>query len=263
MTSPTIPTVALRTPTGDLPIPLIGLGTWRSNGREGYLAVRHALDVGYRLVDTATAYGNEESVGRAVADSGLDRSEVFLTTKLPPEAAGHERATVERSLRLLGTDHVDLWLVHWPPNGQAAPSTWQAMRELRDEGLVRAIGVSNYSLGQIDELVAATGEAPAVNQIPWSPRDYDAALVAGHAERGVVLEGYSPFRRTDAGNPVLTKIAAAHGVTVQQVVLAWHVHHRFVAIPKSTRPERIEANLDLGVTLTDEEAARIDGLGAA
>jgi diketogulonate reductase-like aldo/keto reductase len=264
MTTPPLPTLALRTPAGDVPIPLLGLGTWRSDGEEGYRAVRHALDVGYRHVDTATGYRNEDLVGRAVADSGLDRAEVFITTKLPPEAAGREQETLERSLRLLDTDYVDLWLVHWPPNGNARPSTWQALRGLRDEGLVRAIGVSNYSLAQIDELIAATGEAPAINQIPWSPFEYDAAIVSGHAQRGVALEGYSPFRRTDATSPLLLELAAEHGVTVQQIVLLWHLRHRVVAIPKSTRPERIEANIDLfGFTLSDEEIARIDGLGRA
>jgi diketogulonate reductase-like aldo/keto reductase len=262
MTTPPVPTLALRTPAGDVPIPLLGLGTWRSDGEEGYRAVRHALDVGYRHVDTATGYRNEDLVGRAVADSGLDRAAVFVTTKLPPEAAGRERETLQRSLRLLATEYVDLWLVHWPPNGNARPSTWEAFRELRDEGLVRAIGVSNYSLAQIDELIEATGEAPAINQVPWSPFEYDAAIVSGHAQRGVALEGYSPFRRTDATNPVLVEIAAEHGVTVQQVVLLWHLRHRVVAIPKSTRPERIEANIDLfGFTLSDEVIARIDGLG--
>ena len=261
MTTPAIPTIDLRTPAGDIPIPLLGLGTWQADGDAGYRAVRHALDVGYRHVDTATGYGNEDQVGRAVADSGLDRADVFLTTKLPPEAAGRERETLEQSLRLLRTDYVDLWLVHWPPNGAATPSTWQALRDLRDQGLVRAIGVSNYSLAQIDQLVGATGEAPAINQIPWSPADHDPMALSGHAERGVAVEGYSPLRRTDAGDPLLAAIAETHGVTVQQVILLWHLRHRVVVIPKSTRPDRIEANIDiLGFTLSDEEIARIDGL---
>lgn len=256
-----IPTIDLRTPAGDIPIPLLGLGTWQSDGEAGYRAVRHALDIGYRHVDTATGYGNEDQVGRAVADSGLDRADVFITTKLPPDAAGRERETLERSLRLLGTDYVDLWLVHWPPNGAATPSTWQAFRRLRDEGLVRAVGVSNYSLDQIDELIDATGEAPALNQIPWSPRDHDPMVVSGHAQRQVALEGYSPFKRTDPEHPVLREIAAAHSATVQQVIVLWHVRHRVVVIPKSAKPDRIAANLAaLELTLSDEEVARIDGL---
>ena len=256
-----IPTLDLRTPAGAVPIPMLGLGTWRLRGEQGYRAVRHALEVGYRHVDTATAYGNEDVVGRAVADSGLDRADVFLTTKLPPDAAGRERETLRRSLRDLGTTYVDLWLVHWPPDGQARPETWREFQAARDEGLVRAIGVSNYSLAQIDELVAATGEAPAVNQVPFSPADYDPQLVAGHARRTVALEGYSPLRRTAADDPVLTAIAGAHGVTVAQVVLGWHLRHDVIVIPKSATPERIERNADLGgFTLSDDEVARIDAL---
>ncbi len=263
MTTPSIPTIDLRTPTGDIPIPLLGLGTWQSEGDDAYRAVRHALDVGYRHIDTATGYGNEDQVGRAVADSGVDREQVFVTTKLPPDAAGRERETLEQSLRLLGTEYVDLWLIHWPPNKQATPSTWKAFGELRDQGLVRAIGVSNYSLEQIDELIAATGEAPAINQIPWSPADHDPMVVAGHAQREVALEGYSPFKRTDADHPVLTEIAREHDATVQQVVLKWHLRHRVVVIPKSTNEERIEANLAaVDLSLSDEEVARIDALGA-
>lgn len=257
-----IPTIDLHTPSGGYPIPLLGLGTWQSEGDEAYRAVRHALDVGYRHIDTATGYGNEDQVGRGIADSGVDREQVFVTTKLPPEAAGSERETLEKSLNLLGTEYVDLWLVHWPPNKQATPSTWQAFRDLRDEGLVRAIGVSNYSIEQIDELVRATDEAPAINQIPWSPSDFDADLVSAHTQRDVALEGYSPFKRTDTDSSVLTEIAEAHGVSVQQVVLRWHLRHRVVAIPKSTNPERIEHNFDvMGFNLSDEEVARIDSLG--
>jgi 2,5-diketo-D-gluconate reductase A len=261
MSTAAILTLDLRTPDGAVPIPLLGLGTWQSEGDDAYRAVRHALDVGYRHVDTATAYGNEDQVGRALADSPIDRDDVFVTTKLPPDHAGRERETLKGSLRLLGTDHVDLWLVHWPPHGEATPETWQAFRDLRDEGKVRAIGVSNYSVEQVDALVDATGEAPAINQIPWSPADFDLGLVAAHTQRGVALEGYSPFKRTDTSSPVLVEIAEAKGVTVEQVVLLWHLRHRVVVIPKSVTPERIERNLDvLGFTLSDEDVARIDAL---
>lgn len=262
MTTPSSPSVALRTPTGDLGMPQLGLGTWRSEGEAAYRAVRHALDVGYRHVDTATGYANEDQVGRGITDSGVDREQVFVTTKLPPEAAGRERATLERSLRLLGTEYVDLWLIHWPPRGLATPSTWQALRGLRDEGLIRAIGVSNYSISQIDELLEVTGEAPAVNQVPWSPTDHDPRLLADHVRRDVVLEGYSPFKRTDTADPVLTSIAQKHDATVQQVIVAWHIHHGVVVIPKSANPERIKSNLAaLALTLSDAEVALIDALG--
>lgn len=156
---------------------------------------------------------------------------------------------------------MDLWLIHWPPNRQASPETWQVFREARDEGLVRSIGVSNYSIAQLDELIAATGEAPAVNQIPYSPRDHDPDLLAAHRERGVVVEGYSPLKRTSLDSPALVSAAQAHGVTPAQVVLRWHVQHDVVVIPKSTRQERIATNLDiLGFELTEEQMAAIDAL---
>jgi len=248
-------------PGGD--IPLLGLGTWQSEGDDAYRAVLHALEAGYRHVDTATGYGNQTQVGRALAESAVPRDDVFVTTKLPPSHADRVRQTLEESLTQLGTDHLDLWLIHWPPDGRARPDVWEQFVAARDEGLVRSIGVSNYSVAQIDELIAATGEAPAIDQIPWSPTDYDADLVAALHDRGVVLEGYSPFKRTDLDSPALTEIAAAHGVTPAQVVLRWHLDHGFVAIPKSVHPERIDANLDVtGFTLDADELARVDALGA-
>jgi 2,5-diketo-D-gluconate reductase A len=257
--TPTTPTIALR----GADIPVLGLGTWQSEGGDAERAVADALQAGYRHIDTATAYGNQTEVGRGLASSGVNRSEVFLTTKLPPDHAGRERETLEASLKELGVDALDLWLVHWPPNKQATPETWARFIELRDEGLVRAIGVSNYSIAQIDELVQATGEAPAINQIPWSPADFDADLLAAHAERGVVVEGYSPFKRTDLDHPVLAEIARAHDATPAQVVLGWHLEHDVVVIPKSVNPERISSNLRaLDVSLSADEVARIDALGA-
>jgi 2,5-diketo-D-gluconate reductase A len=246
---------------GGVTMPMVGFGTWQLQGRRAYEAVRHALQVGYRHVDTATMYRNEEEVGRAIADSGLDRKEVFVTTKLPPGSAGRARATLAESLRALGTDYVDLWLVHWPPRRQASVPLWRDFLALRDEGRCRAVGVSNYSIGEIDELIAATGERPAVNQIPWSPSRYDAALLAAHAERGVAVEGYSPLKGTRLRDPVLAEIAARHGVTPAQVILRWNLELGVTVIPKSGRPERIQSNFDLfGFSLTAEEMARIDSL---
>ena len=253
----TMPTLDLAGAT----IPMLGLGTWQSEGDDARRAVATALDLGYRHVDTATGYDNEAQVGRGLADAAVPRSEVFVTSKLPPDHAGRERRTLERSLTDLGIDHLDLWLVHWPPHGEATPATWAAFRELRDEGLTRAIGVSNYSIAQIDELIAATGEAPAINQIPWSPTDFDPALVAAHAERGVAIEGYSPFKRSDLEHPALVAAAAAHGVTTRQVVLRWHLDHGVVVIPKSVHRERLAANLDvLGFSLSGAELAAIDAI---
>jgi 2,5-diketo-D-gluconate reductase A len=254
----TTPTVTLSAGTE---MPLLGFGTWRLAGDSAYSSVLRALEVGYRHIDTATMYGNEREIGRALRDSAVPRAEVFLTTKLPAENAGRERDTLRHSLDALGVDAVDLWLVHWPPNGVAAPETWSEFIALRNEKLTSAIGVSNYSTAQIDELIDATGEAPAVNQIKWGPSLYDAGQVAQLRDRNVVLEGYSPFRTTNLSHPALLEIASAHGVRPEQVVVRWHIDHGFVVIPKSANPERIASNADVfGFTLSAEELARLDGL---
>ena len=254
------PTVTI---TPGVEMPLVGLGTWQANGNEAYEAVRHALDVGYRHIDTATMYGNEAAVGRAVRDSGLPCDEVFITTKLPSGNAGRERATIDASLDALGLDRVDLWLIHWPPGGRAAPQVWEQFIQVQADGLARAIGVSNYDERQIDELIAATGVTPAVNQIEWSPALYDAAVVQAHRARGVTLEGYSPFKSANLNERALAEIAERHGVTTRQVVVRWHVEHGTVVIPKSSDPARIAANFDVfEFALDDAEVARIDALGS-
>jgi 2,5-diketo-D-gluconate reductase A len=252
------PTITLH---GDVSMPLMGFGTWQVTGRRGYEAIRYALAVGYRHLDTATMYRNESEVGRAVRDSGLRRDEVFITTKLPPDRAGRERQTLAASIKALDTDYVDLWLVHWPPRGGAAPDTWREFLAARDGGLVRAVGVSNYSTAQIDQLIRATGQPPAVNQIRWSPSLYDPRRLAEHRERGVILEGYSPFKTSDLTHPVLARIAQAHGVSPAQVVLRWHVDHQIPVIPKSVTHDRIRSNFDVfDFALNAEELRQIDAL---
>ena len=241
-------------------MPLLGFGTWQIRGASAYEAVRDALEAGYRHIDTATMYGNEAEVGRALADSGVPRDDVFVTTKLPPERAGRERETLDASLRALGVGAVDLWLIHWPPRRKSVP-VWREMLAARSEGRARAVGVSNYGIDEIDELIAATGEKPAVNQIRFGPSLYDPKLIAGHRERGVVVEGYSPFKTTNLHDPVLTRIAATHGVDPARVVLRWHVQHDIVVIPKSKTPERIATNAAIdGFELTADEMAAVNGL---
>jgi 2,5-diketo-D-gluconate reductase A len=257
-------TEAAAVPSVNLPggvrMPMIGFGTWRLGGRAGREALHAALAVGYRHIDTATMYGNEADVGHVLADVEIARDEVFITTKLPSRRAGKERATLAASLRALGTSYVDLWLVHWPPERKLVP-VWREFLTLRDAGRARAVGVSNYSLAQIDRLIEATGEAPAVNQIAWSPARYDPALLAGHRERGVAVEGYSPLKRTKLTDPVLTEIAAAHDATPAQVVLRWHLEHEVTVLVKSSHPDRIAANIDLmHFSLSPDEVARIDAL---
>jgi diketogulonate reductase-like aldo/keto reductase len=262
----TIPALPLPKAADGTPVemPLLGFGTWQLRGDAAYEAVRDALEAGYRHLDTATMYGNEAEVGRALKDSGVPRDEIFVTTKLPPERAGKERATIEASLRDLGVDAVDLWLIHWPPNRGKSVAVWREFLAARDAGLVRSVGVSNFGLDEIDELADATGERPAVNQIRFGPTLWDEALVAGHRERGVVVEGYSPFKTTNLHDPALTKVAAAHGVDPARVVLRWHVQHEIVVIPKSRTPERITRNAAIdGFTLTPGEMAAIDGLAGS
>jgi 2,5-diketo-D-gluconate reductase A len=242
-------------------MPLIGLGTWELRGSDAVAATTAALELGYRHIDTATMYANEAEIGRALRDSAVARDDVFVTTKLPADRVGEERATIEASLEALGLDHVDLWLVHWPPAGDASPHVWDALLALRDEGLATDVGVSNYTPAQIDELVASSGEAPAVNQIPWAPSIFDAAVKDAHETRGVVLEGYSPFRRTDLSTRSIGDIAGRLGVTPAQVVLRWHVQRGIVAIPKSVRPARLAQNLDVfGFELAEADMARLDEL---
>jgi len=242
-------------------MPLLGFGTWQIEDSEATGATEFALEAGYRHIDTATGYGNEAGIGKALASAALPRDSVFLTTKLPPDHGGRERRTLDESLTKLGVDRVDLWLVHWPPNGEATPAVWEQVVKVQEEGLATSIGLSNYSLDQIDELNSATGVAPAVHQIKWGPTLYDPTLVAGLEERGVVLEGYSPFKVSNLSDETLVSIADAHDATTAQVIVAWHLAHGFVVIPKSAQRERIVANAaGAGVSLTDEEVAAIDGL---
>jgi diketogulonate reductase-like aldo/keto reductase len=242
-------------------MPVVGFGTWQITGADAYRAVRVALDAGYPLLDTATMYGNEAEIGRAIHDSGAARDRLFVTTKLPPEDAGRERQTIEASLSALRLDHVDLWLVHWPPADRMLVPIWERLLAIRDAGLASAVGVSNYSIEQIDRLVAETGQAPSVNQIPWAPSLFDADLLAASRERGVVVEGYSAFKNTDLAGDRLVAIADRHGVSTAQVVVRWHVQHRVVVIPKSVSPTRIADNLDVfGFELSDAEMGTLDGL---
>jgi 2,5-diketo-D-gluconate reductase A len=260
MTQTTVPAALL--PSGE-GMPLLGFGTWQIRGPAAYDAVRTALEVGYRHLDTATIYRNEQEVGRALADSGVPRDEVFVTTKVPPHAKDPQQV-LETSLQRLGTDYLDLWLIHWTQGDSIQEDLWRVLLDAQQAGTVRDVGVSNYSLDQIDRLTEVTGTQPAVNQIEWAPTLYDGELARGHAQRGVVLEGYSALKNTDLNDPVLRRIADAHGVSTAQVLLRWHLDHGFVAIPKSATPGRIAANVAVtGFWLSDEEVSEIDGLAGS
>ncbi|MFH8788257.1 aldo/keto reductase [Streptomyces roseoverticillatus] len=248
-------------------MPPLGFGTWQLKGDDAYRAVSLALEAGYRHLDTATLYGNEDAVGKALAVGGLPRDEVFVTTKFAQRSPGREPEALARSLDRLGLERVDLWLLHYPlkdPGENAA--VWDAFLAAADEGLATDVGVSNHSLDQLDALTAATGRTPAVNQIRLNPPLYDPAVVEGHHDRQVVLEGHSPLRPRKPGlaHPAVVEIAAAHGATPAQVVLAWQLAHRIPAIPRSGHPERILENFHAtDLDLTPGDIARIDALGKA
>lgn len=242
-------------------MPLLGFGTWQLRGDTARAAVSTALGVGYRHLDTAAVYRNEKEVGAGLADSGVPREDVFVTTKCPPRHAGRELATLRASLDALGTDHVDLWLVHWPAGDGADTGMWRAFLEARERRLARAVGVSNYSLGQLDELTARSGVTPAVNQVEWSPLLFDRAVLDGHRARGVVLEGYSALRGGTLKHPTVLAVAERQGRTPAQVIIRWHLQHGVVVIPKSGKEERIRSNAQVGdLELTDEDMADLDGI---
>ena len=244
----------------DNEIPLLGLGVWQvPNGPEAENAVRWALELGYRHVDTAQAYGNEESVGRALRDSGVPREEVFITTKFYPAQKDPE-SEAQRSLERLGVDQLDLYIIHWPQGGPTW--AWPGMERAHERGYARSIGVSNFSVGELDELLAVAETRPAVNQVQFNPFAYRRSLLEACEERDVALEAYSPLgtgRHLSDGR--VREIAERVGRTPAQVLLRWCVQRDLVVIPKSTHRERIEGNAEIfDFTLSDEDMAALDAL---
>ena len=241
-------------------IPLLGLGVWQvPNGPECENAVRWALELGYRHVDTAQAYGNEESVGRALRDSGVPREEVFITTKFYPAREDPE-AEAQGSLERLGVDQVDLYIIHWP---QAGPTwAWPGMERAHERGYARSIGVSNFSVGELDELMSVAETRPVVNQVQFSPFKYRRKLLEACDERGVALEAYSPLGTGQhLSDERVRRIAERVGRTPAQVLLRWCVQLDLVVIPKSTHRERIEENAQIfDFTLSAEDMAALDAL---
>ncbi|MFI5555833.1 aldo/keto reductase [Streptomyces sp. NPDC051738] len=236
-------------------IPALGLGTWPMDDAGAEQAVRGALELGYRLVDTATNYRNETGVGRGVASGGVPREEIVVTTKLPGRHHGYEEtlASFEESRARLGLDYVDLYLIHWPlPRVDKYVDSWKAMIKLREDGLVRSIGVSNFTAGHIERLERETGVLPSVNQIELHPLFPQDELRAFHADKGILIESWSPLGRGSSllEDAVVKGIADALKVTPGQVVLRWHTQLGALPIPKSANRERQRENLDVfGFTL--------------
>src|SRR5689334_19213864 len=241
-------------------IPLLGLGVWQvPDGRECEDSVRWALEAGYRHIDTAQAYGNEASVGRALKDSGVPREEVFLTTKFYP-ARRDPVAEVERSLERLGVDVVDLYIVHWPQGGPTW--AWEGMQRARQLGHARSIGVSNYSVSEIEAVLGVGGEQPVINQVQFSPFEYRRALQEACEGRGVALEAYSPLGTgRHLRDREVAGIAERLGRTPAQVLIRWSLQRGLVVLPKSTHRERIEQNAQVfDFELSDDDLATLDGL---
>lgn len=258
----TVPALSLNDGTT---IPQVGYGVLMIPNAETEAAVTMALDAGYRSIDTATIYGNEEGVGSAIAASAVPREELFVTTKLWNEDQGDPRAALETSLRRLGLTHVDMYLIHWPvPSRDRYIAAWRVLQELRDEGLVRTIGVSNFQVPHIERLQRETGELPAVNQVELHPRLIQRELREIHAAHGIVTEAWSPLDRgAMLDDPTVAGIARAHDRSPAQVVLRWHVQLGNVVIPKASSPERIAANLALfDFALDDDEMTAISALDA-
>ncbi|MET8893716.1 aldo/keto reductase [Streptomyces albogriseolus] len=240
-------------------IPALGLGTWPMDDAEAERAVTSALHAGYRLIDTAANYRNETGVGRAVAGAGVPREEIVVTTKLPGRHHGYEEtlASFEESRARLGLEYVDLYLIHWPlPRVDKYVDSWKAMIRLREDGLVRSIGVSNFTPAHIERLEKETGVLPSVNQVEMHPFFPQEELRAYHADKGVLTESWSPLGRGSQllDDLAVAAVADAHGVTPAQAVLRWHVQLGAVPVPKSSDPERQRANLDVfGFELDDAQ----------
>lgn len=263
MTALSIPMTAFRDGT---PVPLVGFGTTAMKGVEGAAGIASALRAGYRLVDTAAQYGNEAAVGQGLVDSGVGRDEVLVTTKVAGGDQGREAARrgVEESARRLGLERIDIVLIHWPnPSRGLALETWRTLLDLREEGLIGHAGVSNFRPEQLEELHAATGEWPEINQIQLSPALPRTEAVAFHAEHGILTQAWGPLGGRE-GLPAqfaLRRVAAEHRVDPSQVSLRWAVDQGIIVIPKSTDPERQRRNASLdGVLLDDADRALLASL---
>jgi len=249
-------------------MPQLGLGVWQSPREVTAQAVRSALSVGYRSIDTAAAYRNEAEVGEGVRASGLDRAEVFVTTKLWNDDQGFDSTlrAMDASLHRLGMDYVDLYLIHWPaPQQGRYLDSWKAFIRLREEGKARSIGVSNFTVEHLERIIGETGVTPTVNQVELHPRHQQADLRAAHQRLGVATESWSPLGQgallTD---PVVAKIAAKHGKTPAQAIIRWHLDLGLIVIPKSVTPARIAQNLDVfDFKLDAEDLAAIAALDDA
>ncbi|MCQ8278412.1 aldo/keto reductase [Acetobacteraceae bacterium KSS8] len=260
---PNVPTIALN---GGGAIPQLGYGVFKVKPEEAERAVGIAIQEGYRSIDTAAIYRNEEGVGRAIAAAEVPRAELFVTTKLWNTDQGTDTAlrAFETSLGKLGLDYVDLYLIHWPrPQDDKYVESWRVLERIAAEGRARAIGVSNFTVAHLRRLIDETGTVPAVNQIELHPGLQQNELHEFHRSHGIVTEAWSPLAQGELENPVIGALAEKHGRTPAQVVLRWHMQRGVVAIPKSVTPSRIRENIDVfGFALDEADMRQMAGLDA-
>ncbi|WP_189302732.1 aldo/keto reductase [Streptomyces albospinus] len=258
----TVPSITLN---NDLPMPQLGYGVWQIPDDEAFAAVGHALEAGYRSIDTAAIYGNEEGTGKALAASGIAREELFVTTKLWNSEQGYDATlrAFDASLAKLGLEYVDLYLIHWPlPARDTYLDTYRAFEKIYADGRAKAIGVSNFQPAHLERLLGETSVVPAVNQIELHPQFQQSESRAFHARHGIATEAWSPLGQGKGlQDPTLAELARKHGKTPAQVVLRWHLQIGNVVIPKSATPSRIRENFDVfGFELDDADLAAVANL---
>ncbi len=252
-------------------LPIIGLGTYKSTNNDGVQAIKNALAKGYRLIDTAAKYENEEEVGQAISESEIDRKEIIVTTKVWRDSLAYEatKKAFNTSLKKLGLDYIDLYLIHWPANAKnysnwqkTNADSWRAMEELQADGLIKSIGVSNFWQEHLEELFQTANVIPAVNQIEFHPGYWQAALTTFCQNNGITVESWSPLARGKIfGNEVLQAIARQHDKSIAQICLRWITQHGTVVIPKSGSMQRLEENINIfDFRLTAAEMKQIDEL---
>lgn len=241
-------------------MPIIGFGTWQLTGNDAYKAVSYALQTGYRMIDTSGDYGNQAQVGKAIADSGIPRKKIFLTTKVEEDEDTYD--SVRKNLDELTVDYADLVLIHRPAKRGKNVQLWEGLIRACQEGLTKDIGVSNFSIAHIDEITKITTKMPVVNQLEWSPFGYSTEMLEYCQRNKIVLQAYSPLTRTKRLNePVLTDIATKYGKTPAQLLLRWNIEHAVVPLPKATSQEHIAENAAIfDFAITRQDMAALDSL---